>query len=208
MPATIDNKNIEIEKGGISMKRFREDILFVIMTYVIYVSSFVLINSKDGGSIWLILGTGALLLIGVVLEIIVIVRTATDYTKIMQENFGNEIDSVFIKKWKAIKFATIPLFIINFIYCFGLLMSFFGAIGIPFYAIPMYSITVTSGVVGVLALLRIRKVIPEVDRKLVLHAILQFICVLDVIDTIVILRKLKKNDKISKSIILNESENE
>lgn len=97
--------------------------------------------------------------------------------------------------WKLLKLSSIPFYILNFIYSFLVWFILVGAsrgILIIFVPIPIIItclLIVQSGCVGVLYIKYLRKQPGENGRPHGIHYLLQMVSVLDVISTLVILKK-------------------
>lgn len=101
--------------------------------------------------------------------------------------------------WKLLKLKTVPFYILNFIYCIGYCFVLIGASRgmIWFVIIPMLipiwytcAFIIQSGFFGTASVAVLRKRFG--NNISVINYLLQFIPVLDVIDTIALMHKIKK----------------
>lgn len=111
----------------------------------------------------------------------------------------NSETEILDKSWKLLKIKTVPFYILNFIYCIGYYFVLIGASRgmIWFVIIPMLipiwytcAFIIQSGFFGVASVVVLRKRFG--NNISVIHYLLQFIPVLDVISTIAVRHKVKK----------------
>lgn len=116
-------------------------------------------------------------IITVILEIISIIKGLRDKSKI-------------IKLWKRLKLGAIPFYVINFIIIITFSTAFFpiSIISDVLNCIMCIVMIIISGIAGVAS-------VKNSGFKSKAHYILQFIPVLDVISTLIINKKLKKEKK-------------
>lgn len=100
-----------------------------------------------------------------------------------------------IQGWKLLKLRSVPFYILNFLYSFIIWFVLIGAsrgILVLFVSIPVFftcSMIVQSGIFGV-CVVRYLSRLPGYEKRLAwIHYILQLISVLDLISTILILKK-------------------
>ena len=106
----------------------------------------------------------------------------------------NEYDKLF-NGWKMLKLGAIPFYIINFLYSFIVWFILVGASrGILILLVPIPIIItclmiVQSGGVGICYIMYLRKQFESDKKPSSIHYIMQVISVLDIISTIIILKK-------------------
>ena len=105
------------------------------------------------------------------------------------------------KSWKLLKIGGIPFYILNFIYSFVVWFCLVGAsrglmlILVPIPIIITYSFIIQSGCIGAFYIRRLRKNPNIFINVNAIHYLLQFISILDIISTIVLLRKYESVDE-------------
>lgn len=94
-----------------------------------------------------------------------------------------------VKMWRIMKLATVPIYVANFLFITTFGMVMFPATVIIGFASAFLccSAIVLSGITGTAA---IRKSASENENISMIHYVLQFIPVLDVTDTLILLRKI------------------
>ena len=99
--------------------------------------------------------------------------------------------------WKLLKLKTVPFYILNFAVCFmvgfGLTLATAGFLSFIIIIMIIYTCTfiVQSGFFGAANIILLRRKYGK-EQISAIHYLLQFISVLDVISTIILLRKTKK----------------
>ena len=107
------------------------------------------------------------------------------------------------KGWKLLKLWSIPFYVVNFIYSLFAWFILVGASrGILFVLVPIPIVItclmiVQSGCVGICYIMYLRKQPENGGKPSGVHYVLQLLSVLDVISTIVILRKFKPENAAS-----------
>jgi hypothetical protein len=121
-----------------------------------------------------------------VLSIINIISILSDYK-------NNNIEKIF-QKMKRIKTSLIPFWIINFI-CYvpisAILLAAghgFGFIIVPLFIFLSYTVLILTSLFSILYLLKLRKNNIISRKQFVIHIILQLIFVIDIIDTIYVIK--------------------
>lgn len=106
------------------------------------------------------------------------------------------------KSWKLLKIGSIPFYILNFIYSFIVWFCLVGAsrgimiILVPIPIIITYSFIIQSGCIGAFYIRRLRKNPDIVINVNAIHYLLQFISILDIISTMILLHKYESLDEI------------
>ena len=99
--------------------------------------------------------------------------------------------------WRLLKLRSIPFYIVNFIYSFLVWFVLIGASrGIlvllaPIPVIVTCSMVVQSGIYGICVILALRKMPEYGGRPTAVHYVLQLMSVLDLISTVVILKRYR-----------------
>jgi hypothetical protein len=127
-----------------------------------------------------------------IISIINIVSIIIDYRK-------NDTELLF-KKMKRVKIGLIPYWIINFI-CYVpisvvvlLAGHGFGFIIVPIFIFASYMVLCLTSLFSILYLLNLNKNNRISKKQFIIHALLQFIFVVDIIDTIYIIIKWGKSN--------------
>jgi hypothetical protein len=125
-----------------------------------------------------------------VLSIINIISIIFDYK-------NNNLESLF-QKMKRVKINLIPFWIVNFI-CYLPISAIllvaghgFGFIIVPVFIFVSYTVLLLTSIFSILYLSKLRKNNILLKKQFIIHTILQFIFIADVIDVIYIIKKWGK----------------
>ena len=167
--------------------------LLLIIIFIAFYSSLISNNNNGSSDSWLpIIFFGVWFFSYILFSIINIVSLFIDYK-------NNNIKLLF-KKMKRIKLGLIPFWIINFI-CYLPISIFlivvghgFGFIIVPIFIFASYTVLCLTSIFSVTYLKSLHKNGIITFKQCIIHSLLQFIFVIDIIDTIYIIRKWGKQD--------------
>jgi len=170
----------------------KKTLFFVIMVYISFFSLF-----------WVLAGDT----IQWIIFAIIIIITLTFGCWIVISNIKillhitshmSEIRRTHLKtQWKFLKLSLIPFFILNFLYwtiCVVIVpMGFVYALYLPGVVVLTYTVTAITGICGSSTIMAYERAGQLQKELTVIHLILQFVFVLDIFDTIYLLRKYGKS---------------
>ena len=173
--------------------------LLVILLYInnlilIIANSFVVLQIVKPQSVDFDIRYSYVLLLWFVIYLIV---SIINIISILLDYRNNSSDRLF-KKMKRVKITLIPFWIINFICYFpisvlGLLAGHgFGFLIVPIFIFVSYMVLLLTSIFSISYLLNLRKNKIITGKQLIMHSILQLCFVIDIIDTIYIIRKWGK----------------
>ena len=142
-------------------------------------------------TIWFVL-----IVIAIATAVLGVYHMFSDVSEIKEKNWICELDAVqtlSLRDLCRMKLWPIPVFILNFAYWFILMLvpaGFVFAIFLPIDVIFIYSVVLTSAVTGVKTISLYEQAGVLEHGKAMIHKVLQFVFVLDVIDTIYLRIKL------------------
>lgn len=195
---TLNICNSKLENGGVIMKTAKTFLtlmyIHLVCSIIIPIALLVSVSKTEGWNV-----ITFILFIAFLFEIAVLHITGFVTIGMSMASYRKDDTNILRKSVRILKFYSIPFYIINFIYS---VLAWFVLVGasrgimIIFVPIPIcitYLLIIQSGCVGVFYLKSLNKKNENSIRFSGIHYLLQFIPVLDVMSSIIVIRKTKSN---------------
>lgn len=169
----------------------KKNLLFVIM---VYISFFLLLWTLSGDTAqWILFAI--ILLVTLTFGCLIVISNIKILLHITSHM--NEVRRLHLKtQWKFLKLALIPFFILNFLFwviCIVIVpIGFVYIIYMPGVIVLTYAVTAITGISGLSTIMAYERAGQFQKELTIVHLILQFVFVLDILDTIYLLRKYDK----------------